>query len=603
MSKDTGCCNWNTNPYPHGLELDTMSEAVKRAAKQLNLARVPIVVVNGFCFMFKKSLINAIGSFDKVNFPVGYGEEVDFSLRAHSAGYKAYVVPSVYLYHEKTASFTEASKKKLKEAANRFLKQKYVTELKNANKVVESMTSPQLQPLRNLVSFEYNAPDIVRFQQIHKFSVVFLYDAKSAQYDILRVQLNQINALLSFGMKVSIGVDQDAKPIFLRNIRLLNFNTEGLQDIIHFHPNTMADPEFLMSLKFNKFVASHNIIVGHSCELVSKLIELSPNWTDTLIVYQLNDQKMQKVDQFNTVYHNDLTDSCMSTVVRSSIQLVASSESNANSLSKIYTTQRLITNGPILDQNVYYRDEMAMKIRSAHAHNTEVSSENNFGGSRSVRSKQVTFFFSSSSYSLQSTANFILDVAYELLQLDSWNFHIAVANFGPEGTADTFQDHLSLKQPVAKTSLNKMKFLQNSQKFHFFSGNEQKYGGLLRKSNIFVDATHGHFSEQRILEAMACGALVITGTDDISLCKSNSVSVSDICVGDKFLNPSETVSSILSMTDYKGPIFDDIMKQYSDISQKYRNEPTAVKWAVELNDVLVSHRVNHIGASGGIVLR
>jgi hypothetical protein len=148
-----------------------------------------------------------------------------------------------------------------------------------------------------------------------------------------------------------------------------------------------------------------------------------------------------------------------------------------------------------------------------------------------------------------------------------------------------------------------MKFLQNSQKFHFFSGNEQKYGGLLRKSNIFVDATHGHFSEQRILEAMACGALVITGTDDISLCKSNSVSVSDICVGDKFLNPSETVSSILSMTDYKGPIFDDIMKQYSDISQKYRNEPTAVKWAVELNDVLVSHRVNHIGASGGIVLR
>lgn len=43
---------------------------------------------------------------DEDLFPFGFGEENDFALRTGQAGFKRVVVPSVYIYHHKTKSYT-----------------------------------------------------------------------------------------------------------------------------------------------------------------------------------------------------------------------------------------------------------------------------------------------------------------------------------------------------------------------------------------------------------------------------------------------------------------------------------------------------------------
>ena len=587
-----GCCHWVTNPFPPGLDLDTVSDAVRSSANQLKLTRVPIIVLNGFCFMFKIALLDVIGSFDKVNFPLGYGEEVDYSLRAYNAGFKAYVVPAVYLYHEKTASFTEKSKKTLKKSANPTLKLKYNEELKIANNFVQSITKKELESYRDMISAVYNSPLFEQFNRIHSFSVIFLYDVKSAQSDILRTQLYQISTLLSLGIKVSIGVAQDSKSIFLRNVRFLNLDPKQLLEITHFHPDSKADTDFLTSLKFMKIVESHDIIVGHSCTIVTKLVQLFPNLAKHMIVYQLNDYILQKVDQFKTTYHKDSIDSCTNKLAAgSNIHIVANTDTNAKEFSNIYhPTYSVVSDGLSLDQNVYYIDDLLIKLRLQHLQKK--------GAVENKRPKYITFYFSAASFSLHSTSEFILEVAYALIQHNPNLIHITVAHFGVVDTSNAFLKHLMLKKNV--DTMQKLKFLEESKHFHYFSGNDLKYGTLLRKTHAFIDMTHGHFSEQRVLEAMACGALVMTSPG----IEVNRFEIAaDMFFVDAFENVEDTVAGIAKMLfACDGDVYDRIISRYMNIVMKYKLEPKAAEWAVRTNKQFIAYRANHISTSVDIVL-
>mmetsp|Transcript_9627 Transcript_9627/g.16032 ORF Transcript_9627/g.16032 Transcript_9627/m.16032 type:complete len:387 (-) Transcript_9627:608-1768(-) len=117
---------WSTNPLPKRLDVQDYAHQLRTIAQdELHLRPVPFGILNGFCLMISRSALEAIGPFDEKNFPSGYGEEVDYAVRAHQAGFISYVVPSVFIYHQKTASFTERSKKALKKTANKYLKEKY----------------------------------------------------------------------------------------------------------------------------------------------------------------------------------------------------------------------------------------------------------------------------------------------------------------------------------------------------------------------------------------------------------------------------------------------------------------------------------------------
>ena len=81
--------------------------------------------LNGFCMMFNTQSVTAVGLFDTDTFPRGYGEELDWCIRAIDAGYSLGVALDTYVYHAKGKSFSSTERLILKEQANEILTRKY----------------------------------------------------------------------------------------------------------------------------------------------------------------------------------------------------------------------------------------------------------------------------------------------------------------------------------------------------------------------------------------------------------------------------------------------------------------------------------------------
>ena len=63
---------------------------------------------NGFCMLMSRDAINAVGTFDET-FLTGYGEEVDWCLRARKAGFGCYMAAGAFVRHVGSATFGKDS--------------------------------------------------------------------------------------------------------------------------------------------------------------------------------------------------------------------------------------------------------------------------------------------------------------------------------------------------------------------------------------------------------------------------------------------------------------------------------------------------------------
>lgn len=94
---------WSLNPLP----ADWTPEKMAATVNKLSTKKFPrVTLLNGFCLLIKKSVIEKIGYFDEENFPEGYGEENDYCLRAQDAGFELAVADHAYVYHAKTKSYS-----------------------------------------------------------------------------------------------------------------------------------------------------------------------------------------------------------------------------------------------------------------------------------------------------------------------------------------------------------------------------------------------------------------------------------------------------------------------------------------------------------------
>lgn len=89
---------------PENISLEIMASIVEDCGRGKNF-QVP--TGNGFCMYIKKSLLERAGLFDAENFPVGYGEENDFCMRALDAGFINIVTLDTFVWHRSHASFGE----------------------------------------------------------------------------------------------------------------------------------------------------------------------------------------------------------------------------------------------------------------------------------------------------------------------------------------------------------------------------------------------------------------------------------------------------------------------------------------------------------------
>ena len=148
----------NENWYVNQLAEGETPESVAKVVRKISARQFPEVsVVNGFCFAVKREVIDAIGLFDEITFPQGYGEENDFCLRAADAGFKMRIADHVYVYHHKSASFGPEHRAELSKAANRILMSRYGEERMKAlndgmnnisaiEQIREHLAPPQGQP-------------------------------------------------------------------------------------------------------------------------------------------------------------------------------------------------------------------------------------------------------------------------------------------------------------------------------------------------------------------------------------------------------------------------------------------------------------------------
>jgi GT2 family glycosyltransferase/tetratricopeptide (TPR) repeat protein len=113
---------WMINNIPEGYSLETLSDIVANVSDK---AFPCVNFVNGFCYMIKRAVIDAIGWLDEESFPYGYGEENDFSIRARKAGFKLAIADHAYVYHSKSKSFGHERRQELSKQGSAAFKSKH----------------------------------------------------------------------------------------------------------------------------------------------------------------------------------------------------------------------------------------------------------------------------------------------------------------------------------------------------------------------------------------------------------------------------------------------------------------------------------------------
>lgn len=148
---------WKVNAIPENLSIDRVAGYVR----ELSERRFPSVgLLNGFCTLMKKSVVEEVGLLDEKAFPQGYGEENDLCVRVGQAGYRLAIADHVYVYHVKSASFGRERRDALSKQGTLSFRAKHPNVDLNAitRSLAEETTLAEMRvKLRNrLASFEQN---------------------------------------------------------------------------------------------------------------------------------------------------------------------------------------------------------------------------------------------------------------------------------------------------------------------------------------------------------------------------------------------------------------------------------------------------------------
>lgn len=84
-----------------------------------------VPAAHGFCMYIRREALDRVGEFDADAFPIGYGEEVDFSQRLLAAGWVNLVAPHVMVRHLRAQSFGADARRALVENSRAVLRQRY----------------------------------------------------------------------------------------------------------------------------------------------------------------------------------------------------------------------------------------------------------------------------------------------------------------------------------------------------------------------------------------------------------------------------------------------------------------------------------------------
>jgi GT2 family glycosyltransferase/glycosyltransferase involved in cell wall biosynthesis len=108
------------NLLPAGYDVESFAQLVRRASAS-RWPEIPFGV--GFCLYLRRTALDAVGAFDE-RFGLGYGEEVEWCLRASRLGFVHLLDDASFVFHEGQASFGLSTEPRVRRA-ERGLRRRY----------------------------------------------------------------------------------------------------------------------------------------------------------------------------------------------------------------------------------------------------------------------------------------------------------------------------------------------------------------------------------------------------------------------------------------------------------------------------------------------
>ncbi len=196
--------DWEVNELPEGITVDDVGCALLLEHEP---AYPQVELINGFCFVIKRAVMNEIGYLDQETFPKGYGEENDYCLRARDAGFKLMVADNAYVFHAKSKSFTHERRRELSKIATQLLKDK-VGEQNLGDACTVTREHPDLAVIR----------EKFKELQTHKvpFRVLFLLDFKGNGGGTHSI-VQETNGLCELGVFAQMAVREEHADFYAKN--------------------------------------------------------------------------------------------------------------------------------------------------------------------------------------------------------------------------------------------------------------------------------------------------------------------------------------------------------------------------------------------------
>lgn len=136
---------WAVNPLLSGMTVDDMATLIE----EMSESDYPVFpLLNGFCTMFRRAVLEEVGYFADDAFPMGYGEENDLCLRVAKLGYSLRVADNAYVYHKKSRSFGAERRRELSKKSNVLLRKRH-PEINFTALETQMRESPALSALRD----------------------------------------------------------------------------------------------------------------------------------------------------------------------------------------------------------------------------------------------------------------------------------------------------------------------------------------------------------------------------------------------------------------------------------------------------------------------
>lgn len=252
------------NDIPNNLSPDEMAAIVAKASKKY-YPRLPFV--NGFCFMIKREVIDKIGFMDEENFPIGYGEENDYCIRAADAGYELAIADDTYVFHAKSKSFGHSRRTKLSKQGSENLNKKHGAD-KFKSLVEKIKDTKSLDRVRHHITdllSEKQSPDVRNQTGMMSMRILFLLPVKGGSGGAHSV-VQEVTEMIRLGIDAKIAVREND----LSSLR------ELYKDI------NCSDRLFIGFNNDNivKLSESYDVVVAtifNSVRLLQKIVDINPH--------------------------------------------------------------------------------------------------------------------------------------------------------------------------------------------------------------------------------------------------------------------------------------------------------------------------------------